>query len=121
MQGPWDETAIRVIEESYNDAWNHHDAAAMVASMTPDAQFISVAGVWNRSSEEFLQLQRMLQADQFKDSVRETSQVEIRFLSLEIAIVITRFSVAGDRDPSGTPRSPRQGIGTRVVQKQSGI
>jgi uncharacterized protein (TIGR02246 family) len=57
---------------------------------------------------------------QFKESVWETTDVQVQFLKPDIALVHVRWGMSGDKDPDGTPRQPRRGIFTRVFIKEGG-
>ena len=115
-----DEAAIRQLEIDFDTAWNRHDASALASQLVEDSDFITVRGVWTKSRSEFEKLQEHLQQTQFKDSVRTTKEVKIRFLTPEIAVVVVRATISGDRDPDGTLRTPRDDLGTQVLQKREG-
>jgi uncharacterized protein (TIGR02246 family) len=57
---------------------------------------------------------------QFKESVWGTTDVQVRFLKPDVAIVHVNWGIRGDKDPDGTPRQPRRGIFTRIVMKRDG-
>lgn len=115
-----DEEAIRKIESSWQEAWNHHDMKALSALVAEDVDFITVSGVWLKSREEFEAHHARLHGMQFKDSVWATTDTQIKFLKPDVALVHVRWGIAGDRDPDGTPRQPRRGIFTQVMVKHNG-
>ena len=122
MSGPAaDEDAIRQIETRFNDAWNRHDPAGMVESLTVDGQFVTVNGVWMKTRAEFLGLmQRLHGADgPFRNSTRETLEAHVRFLAPDVAMVHSRFRVAGDVVENGKAVA-REGVGVRVVRRREG-
>ena len=51
-----DEDAIREIELRFNEAWDRHDADAMVESLADDAQFVTVNGAWTKTRADYLNL-----------------------------------------------------------------
>jgi hypothetical protein len=53
-----DEDAIREIELQFNEAWGQHDANGMVASLSDDAQFVTVNGAWTKTRADYLELMR---------------------------------------------------------------
>ena len=55
-----DEDAIRDIELRFNDAWDRHDADAMVESLADDAQFVTVNGAWTKTRADYLNLMQRL-------------------------------------------------------------
>ena len=44
----------------------------------------------------------------------------IRFLAPDVALIHQTWSMAGDKNPDGTPRPPRDGIFTQVFVKRDG-
>lgn len=113
-----DEDAIRKIEDDFNEAWGRHDPDGMVKSLADDAEFITVNGAWERSRDGFRNLMVRLHGPTgpFRVSTREASELRIRFLSPEAAIVHTRFHIRGDVD-----EPERNSVGMRIVQKVEGV
>jgi uncharacterized protein (TIGR02246 family) len=118
MDRPADENAVRQIEDQFNRAWNHHHAADMAESLAHDAQFVTVNGAWLNGRAAFRDLVERLHEGPFKDSQRETLELQIRFLAPDIAIAFSRFRISGDVDDDGRVIPPREGISTRVVRRQ---
>jgi uncharacterized protein (TIGR02246 family) len=116
--GADDETAVRQIEQRFNDAWNRHDPDGMVQSLTDDGQFVTVNGVWMKTRAEFLALMRKLHGagGPFRESKRETLETQVRLLGPDAAMVHSRFRVSGDIEEGGQ-KVAREGVGIRVVRK----
>jgi len=112
-----DEEAIRAIELRFNEAWGRHDAEGMVESLSDDAQFVTVNGAWTKTRAEYLDLMQRLHGPNgpFRSSTRETPQMHVRFLALDVAMMHSRFHIHGDIE-----EPERTGIGTRVVRKIDG-
>jgi uncharacterized protein (TIGR02246 family) len=112
-----DENAIRQIEQRWDEAWNRHDATALAALLSEDVDFVTVMGGWYKGRVDFEQ--RMVQTHQgpFRTSKRNTTDVSIKFLTPEIAVVQARWQMSGLYNADGTLRDPWEGIITRVVQK----
>jgi uncharacterized protein (TIGR02246 family) len=112
-----DEDTIRAIETGFNEAWGRHDADGMVESMADDAQFVTVNGAWTKSRAEYLDLMQRLHSPNgpFRSSTRETPEMHVRMLALDVAMMHSRFHIYGDVD-----ENVRTGIGTRVVRKLDG-
>src|SRR5438093_13704818 len=112
------EDDIRQIEQHFNDAWNRHHAADMVESLVDDGQFVTVNGVWMKSRAEFQRLMERLHGagGPFQNSRRETLELQIRLLAPDVAMVHSRFRVAGDIEDDGKEVA-REGVGIRVVRK----
>jgi uncharacterized protein (TIGR02246 family) len=112
-----DEDAIRDIESRFNEAWDRHDADAMVESLADDAQFVTVNGAWTKTRAEYLNLMQRLHGSSgpFRTSTRETPIMHVRFLAPDVAMVHSQFHIYGDVE-----EPVRTGIGTRVVRKIDG-
>jgi uncharacterized protein (TIGR02246 family) len=117
---PADVRAIRGIETQWQNAWSHHDIAAMVRLGATDADWVNLAGQWFQGSNAFAKSLESLHSGKVKESVWRTEQVHVRFLSPSIAVVHVFFGTSGERNPDGTPRPPRRGIFTRVEEKRDG-
>lgn len=114
-----DEAAIRTVASRQADAWNQHDARAYAALFTDDCDVVNVVGWWWKGRAE---LERKLTAAfhfVFAESNLTIGEVQVRFLSPEIALAHVRWSMVGARTPAGIPE-PREGIQTLVLTKQSG-
>jgi uncharacterized protein (TIGR02246 family) len=116
-----EETAILQIEARFNDAWNRHDPDGMVESLTDDGQFVTVNGVWMKTRVEFLALMQRLHGagGPFRQSHRDTLEMQVRLLAPDAAMVHSRFRVSGDIEEDGKAIS-REGVGIRVVRKLDG-
>ena len=112
-----DEEAIRRIEQTWDAAWNRHDAKALAALLSEDIDFVNVTGAWFKGRSEFEK--RMLETHQgaFKNSKRTTLDTSVKFLTPEIAVVHARWEMSGLDNADGTLRQPWRGIITRVVRK----
>lgn len=113
-----DVQAIRGIETQWQNAWNHHDIAAMVGLGAPDADWVNLAGQWFEGRDAFAKSLESLHSGKVKESVWRTEKVQVRFLSPSIAVVHVYFSTSGERNPDGSARPPRRGIFTRVEEKR---
>ena len=91
-----DEDAIREIELRFNQAWGRHDPDAMVESLVDDAQFVTVNGAWTKTRDGFRDLMRRLHGANgpFRSSTRETPEMHVRFLALDVAVMHSRLASA---------------------------
>ena len=82
-----------------------------------DVDFVTVMGGWYKGRADFEQ--RMVQTHRgpFRTSKRETTEVSVKFLTPEIAVVQACWKMSGLYNADGTLRDPWEGIITRVVQK----
>lgn len=115
-----DEQAIRQVEARWQTAWNHHDIATMASLFAPEAGVVNLAGEWFKGREEFARSLESLHSGKVKESIWQTQDIDIKFLTPEIAIVHVHFSSHGDRNPDGSPMPPRRGILMRVEVKRGG-
>lgn len=99
----------------WQNAWNHHDMEEFAASIAPDIDFVTVAGLWLRGRAEFLEHHRMLHRTQMRESRWTTLASTARLAHAGVGLQHVEWSIEGDRDPDGTPRPQRQGIFTWVV------
>jgi len=117
--GTQDEADVRAVATRQGEAWNHHDANAYAALFTEDCDVVNVVGWWWKGRAE---LERKLGAAfsfVFKESTLSIGEVEVRFLSPDIALAHVRWSMVGARTPSGIPE-PREGLQTLVLTKKTG-
>ncbi len=117
-----DENAIRDIEHRFNDAWNAHDPEGLSESLVDDAQFITVNGAWTTSREGFRDLMQRLHgaSGPFRASTRRSPEMQVRFLAPDIAILHTRFWIAGEVMHDALSQEDRESVGTRVLRKIDG-
>jgi uncharacterized protein (TIGR02246 family) len=113
-----DESGIRELATRWEHAWNQHDMKELGSLMTEDADFVNVgARRWKgRAQIEAEHTQRL---NQFRESTWSTKAVTIQLLKPDLALVHVDWALKGDKDPDGTPRSPRSGVFTWVVTKRS--
>jgi uncharacterized protein (TIGR02246 family) len=116
---PEDNAAIRALALSQADAWNRHDAKAYAALFTADCDVVNVVGRWWNGRAELERELSEAHATIFKDSALTFTDVQVRFVTSQLAIAHMRWTMTGAAPPSGFPQV-KQGIQTLVVQKQAG-
>ena len=115
-----DTETIKSIALKWQDAWNKHDMKALTALVAEDVDFITVGGVWQKNQKEFEEYHAKGHAMQFKESVWTTKNTTVKFVKSDVAVAHVEWLIKGDKDPDGTPRQPRQGIFTWVLEKRKG-
>jgi uncharacterized protein (TIGR02246 family) len=118
-RGGDDESQIRRLVAAFREAWNRHDAAAMAALFSDDAEFTSWrgarvggrVGVRTYHAEAF----RM----RYAESVLHVDGVQVRILRPEVATVDVWWSITGSKFDTGTLRPPRRGV-TAIVATHDG-
>ena len=117
-----DEDLIHELEQSFNAAWNAHDPQAIAESLADDAQFITVNGAWTTSRAGFRDLMQRLHgvSGPFRSSTRRSPEMQVRFLSPDIAILHSRFWIKGEVMHDQLSQEDRESVGTRVLRKIDG-
>jgi len=117
-----DEDAIRELEHHFNAAWDRHDPDGMAEALVDDAQFITVNGAWTTSRAGFRDLMQRLHGANgpYRSATRRTPEMQVRFLSPDIAILHSRFWIDGEVLHDALSQASRESVGTRVVRKIDG-
>ncbi|MCM3871909.1 MAG: SgcJ/EcaC family oxidoreductase [Pyrinomonadaceae bacterium] len=116
-----DQEAIKSISLKWQDSWNRHDMKALTELVAEDVAFITVAGNWRKNRKEFEEHHTNARHEmQYKESVWTTKHTEVKFIRSDVAVAHVEWGIKGDKDPDGTPRQPRQGISTWVLEKRNG-
>jgi uncharacterized protein (TIGR02246 family) len=115
-----DEAAIRdVVQTRQQEAWNKHDAKAYAALFAEDGDLVNVVGWWWKGRTEIESKLTDAFAFVFRDSTLTITEVNVRFLTPDIAVAHMRWTMSGARTPP-TILEPREGIQTFVLQKLGG-
>lgn len=111
------ERAIRAVAEHWQQDWNRHDYKAVGALLTPDADYVTDSGVWLRGRDAFIDWHAKQHPEMYRNSQWTNSNVTIRFLQPEVAIVHVEWGRQGDLDLHGKLRRGRPGISTWLLVK----
>ena len=114
-----DESAIRALETRQQEAWNHHDAKAYASLFAEDGDCVNIVGWWWKGRAEIENKLTDAYVYVFKESTLTITNVDIRFVTLDVAVAHIRWTMTGARTPSGLPVS-QQGIQTHLLQKVGG-
>jgi uncharacterized protein (TIGR02246 family) len=114
-----DEAEIRNVQTRQQEAWNHHDAKAYANLFTEDGDVVNVVGWWWKGKAEIEKKLTDAYAFVFLESALSISDVQVKFLTPEIAVAHVKWTMVGARTPKGIPE-PQQGIQIQVLQKQAG-
>ena len=115
-----DETAVRHIPQAFAAAWATHDGHQLAMIMAEDVDFVSVGGDWLHGRTDFERYHSRLLSGRFKESTVSPRGALVRFLRPDLALLHWSWEIAGDRNEDLSPRKPRMGIFTMVVEKRSG-
>ena len=116
---PADEAAIRKLEVQQQEAWNRHDATAYANLFTEDGDCVNVVGWWWKGRAEIEKKLTAAYAFVFAQSTLTIGDVNVRFLTPDMAVAHVRWTMTGARTPHALPK-PEQGIQTQVLQKSGG-
>ena len=88
----------------------------MAALLTRDVDFVNVLGSYWKGRAEVERVHAAMHATQFHASVWDNHEHQAQLLQPGVGLVHLRWSIRGDFDPDGTPRTPRSGRFTWVLQ-----
>ena len=114
-----DESEIRRLQGRQQDAWNRHDAAGYAALFTDGGDVVNVVGWRWKGRQEIERQLTAAYAVAFRESRLIVTDVDVTFLSRDIALAHVRWTMTGARTPPSIPE-PRQGIQLQVLQKHGG-
>ena len=111
------EAEVREAHKKYQDAWNHHDPAAMAALWAVDADYTEPDGrtVYGRA-----EVQRILTYEHgsvFKNSELNLAVERVRFIRPDVAIVDGSYELFNATNPRGEPIGRRTGYFVTVLAK----
>lgn len=115
-----DEAAVHDVPQAFAAAWAKHDGHQLGLVMSNDVDFVNVGGDWLHGRADFELYHTRLLSGRFKESILTPLDVAVRFLKPDVAILHWSWRVEGDRNEDGTPRKPRFGLFTMVVDKRGG-
>jgi len=109
-----DEAAIRKIIADGDDAWNRHDAKAMVAHAAQSHDHINVAGKWGSGKDRFEKGMTEFFATRGSTVATIARSIEkIRFITPDVAILVVRNKYSNDK-------KTWEGMSTLVLHKMNG-
>jgi uncharacterized protein (TIGR02246 family) len=104
--------------KAWADAWNEHDMEAAARLVTPDVEFVTVAGLWLRGRGEFLAHHKRIHTMQMAESRWTTLATATKAIQPSLMLMHVEWLITGDREADGTPRLPRQGLFTWLAQTE---
>jgi uncharacterized protein (TIGR02246 family) len=115
-----DEAAVGKVPQAFAAAWAKHNGHQLALIMASDVDFVNVGGDWIHGRADFELYHTRLLAGRFKESTLTPVDSSVRFLRPDLALLHWSWRLEGDRNEDLTPRKPRMGIFTMVVEKRSG-
>jgi len=117
---PGVEAEIVQTVQAFEDGWNRHDMEACFSAYADDADFVNVLGSWWRGRGEIVREHAARHRNVFRESALRTTQVAIRFLAPDIAVVHVGWELSGARDPLGETIPMRRGLITHMMSRREG-
>ena len=115
MNQPDVATLAHRLTEAWSDAWNAHDVPAAAVLVTPDVDFVTVAGLWLRGRAEFVRHHEDIHRRHLRASSWATHGCEARWLRADLALLHVQWTITGEQDVEGALRAPRSGVFTWVI------
>ena len=119
-QSKTDEAAVRDVPRAFAAAWAKHDGQQLARIMSEDVDFVDVAGDWLRGRPDFALYHSRLLSVRFRDSTLTPLETSVRFLRPDMAVLHWSWRIEGDRNFDLSPRKPRFGVFTMIVEKKGG-
>jgi len=119
-QSQADEATVRELPHAFAAAWAKHDGQQLARIMSENVDFVDVAGDWLRGKSDFALYHSRLLSARFKDSMLTPLATSVRFLRPDLAVLHWTWRLEGDHNFDQTPRKPRLGLFTMIVEKTGG-
>lgn len=113
-----DEAAVRNVPQAFAAAWAKHDGHQLAKIMSEDVDFVNVHAEWLHGRANFELCHSRLLSGQFRESTITPLEIAVRFLRPDPAVLHWNWRIEGDRNADMTPRKPRLGLFTMIVEKQ---
>jgi uncharacterized protein (TIGR02246 family) len=115
-----DEAAVRNVPQAFATAWAKHDGHQLGKTMSEDVDFVNVGGDWLHGRANFELYHSRLLSGRFRESTITPLEIVVRFLRPNLAVLHWSWRIQGDRNEDLTPRKPRFGLFTMIVEKRGG-
>lgn len=115
-----DTQAIEQLPDRFSAAWATHDGRALAALMAEDVDFVTVGASWLHTRRDFETYHTRLFEGRFRSSTLTPLERRVRFLRPDLAVLRWSWRIEGDLNFDNTPRPPRAGLFTMIVEKREG-
>jgi uncharacterized protein (TIGR02246 family) len=115
-----DESVVRNVLAEYTVSWNRHDTTAVGRLFTEDCDYVNIAGVHLKGSQEIVQRQADLFQDRSKTAVRRLTGAEVRFSTPDVALVHATWNVTDSSRPTREAVPVLKEITTMTMVKTDG-
>jgi len=114
------EEAIKKNVTAFADAWNIHDAQALAALFTDDADFINFMGGWMQGRAEIERGHAEIFASVMRQSHMTVTDTQVKFIKPDVAVVHAVWTLDGQITPDGKDVPQRKGRWTIVTTQSEG-
>ncbi|MDO7877708.1 SgcJ/EcaC family oxidoreductase [Hymenobacter sp. ASUV-10] len=120
-----DETAIRQLVQRMAANWTNHHFADMETYTTPDVSWVNIVGMWWRGRPAVQQAHQQIFDTMFKGVPFTLNDVNVRFVTPDVAVVNAHEHVGAFYPPDGINRGANKAgdtdeLMTLVMVKQQG-
>ncbi len=119
-QNTADEAAVHNVPRAFATAWAKHDGHQLAKIMSEDVDFVTVGGHWLKGRADFELYHTRLLSGRFRESTITPLEIAVRFLPSGVAVLHWSWRIQGDRNEDLTPREPRFGLFTMLLEKRRG-
>ena len=113
-----EEAQIRQLALDAIEAWNRHDVRAFTRVYSDDAELTTVIGTTVRGGKPIHEHHSAIFETIFKKSHLTPSEIRVRFLSSEIAVVDTHWEMTGALEWDGKEIPKRKGLLNWIVKRE---
>ena len=115
------EFAVYYVPQAFAAAWAKHDGHQLAKIMS-SKMWTSLRDCAYRlhGRADFELYHSRLLSGRFRESMITPLEIAVRFLRPNLAVLHWSWRIQGDRNEDLTPRKPRFGLFTMIVEKQSG-
>jgi uncharacterized protein (TIGR02246 family) len=115
-----DETEIRAVEQRMQDAWNQHNPRSFAKLFSEDGDHINLFGWWWKGRAAIETGLTNAHTFIFRESLLTHTDVNVRLLDSQTAVVHIAWTMAGQKSPDGSTAPLMAGLETQIVRKQHG-
>ncbi len=115
-----DEIAIRQAVDTMTVGFNERNDQATTSVATSDADFVTVTGKWSKGSAEYVAARRVRFATALKNASIRVTDIKIRFLRPDVALVHVTQEIRGMLSDDGKELAPHRELSLRVFIKEHG-
>lgn len=107
------------VPRRFAERWNAGDATGLAALFADDADFVNVVGLWWRRRKDIRKAHAYALRRYFRDTEITMERHETKYIRDDVATVHVRWTMRGQRAPSGNEARPRAGMMIFVVEKRN--